>query len=356
MKYRTTFYAVIAALPLLFAGCRLGYVLQAANGQYALLSESVPLEEGLKSASLSPVEKQHLRLVPEVKAFGEEALGLKETQNYQSVYLSSAHPPVYTLSASPKDRLSRVTWWFPIVGDMPYLGFFELEKAKREKAKLVKKDYDVIIGRADAYSTLGWFKDPVTLNLLQGSTLELVQTILHEMAHTTLYVKDQPEFSEGLAVLVGQMGALAFFEEKYGSRHPLAQEARKSIQDERIFSTFLGSVLERLEILYASPLDYQEKLRARETVFSESQKEFQHIAGRFQTDRFLAFGSRELNNAYLMAIGLYHRHFNLFEAVLRENGGDLGKTILFFKDLSKGSGDLLEQMQQWVRERGARVS
>lgn len=349
-------YAVLFFLLITAAGCQLGYLIQAANGQYTLLSESVPLEEGLQSASLGPAERQRLALVPEVKAFGERALGLKKTGSYQSVYLKSSRPPVYTLSASPEDRLSRVTWWFPIVGDMPYLGFFELEKAKQEKEKLLDKGYDVVIGRADAYSTLGWFKDPVTLNLIEGSTLELVQTILHEMAHTTLYVKGQPEFNEGLAVMVGQMGALSFFEEKYGSRHPLAVEARKSIQDERIFSTFLSSVMERLEILYASPLSYQEKLRARETVFSDALKEFDHIKKKLQTDRFFAFGSQKLNNAYLMVIGLYHRHFNLFETVLRENGGDTGKTLLFLKNLSDRNGDLLEQMQKWVQERGAKVS
>ena len=349
-------YAILFFLLVTTAGCHLGYLLQAAKGQYTLLSQSVPLEEGLKRASLGPAEKQRLRLVPEVKSFGEGVLGLKQTGSYQSVYLNSSHPPVYTLSASPKDRLSRVTWWFPIVGDMPYLGFFKLEKARQEKEKLLQKGYDVVIGRADAYSTLGWFNDPVTLNLLEGSTLELVQTILHEMAHTTLYVKDQPEFNEGLAVMVGQMGALSFFETKYGSRHPLAVEARKSIQDERIFSAFLASVMERLETLYASPLDYQEKLRARETVFSDALKEFQHLKKKLQTDRFLAFGSQELNNAYLMVIGLYHRHFNLFETVLRENGGDIGKTLLFLKNLAGSDGDILKQMQYWVRERGAGVS
>ena len=147
-----------------------------------------------------------------------------------------------------------------------------------------------------------------------------------------------------------------FFEAQYGSRHPLVVEARKSIQDERIFSAFLESVLDRLEILYASPLDYREKLRARETVFSDALKEFQHLKVKLQTDRFLAFGSQELNNAYLMVIGLYHRHFNLFETVLRENGGDIKKTLLFLKNLARSDGDILKKMQNWVQEKGARVS
>lgn len=344
-------YAILLLLLLITAGgCQVGYILQAASGEYTLLSKSVPLEQGLKSASLGPAEKLRLALVPEVKAFGVKVLGLKQTGSYQSVYLDSPRPPVYTLCASPKDRLSLVTWWFPIVGNVPYLGFFDLEKAEQERDKLLKKGYDCIIGRADAYSTLGWFKDPVTLNLLEGSTLGLVQIILHEMTHATLYVKGQPAFNEGLAVMVGHIGALSFFEKKYGSRYPLTIEARESIQDERLFSAFLSSVLERLQTLYASPLDYQAKLRARETVFSDSMKEFQRLKKKLKTKRFLAFGSQGLNNAYLMVIALYHRHFNLFETVLRRNGGDIRKTILFLKNLShRKNGDLLEQMQEWVQ-------
>ena len=122
-----------------------------------------------------------------------------------------------------------VTWWFPVVGNMPYLGFFDLEKARAEKEKWVQKDLDVIIGRADAYSTLGWFQDPVTRNLLQGSQVDLAETILHEMTHTTLYVKGQGAFNEGLAVLVGKVGTHRFMEKTYGPSHPLTIQAIKEL-------------------------------------------------------------------------------------------------------------------------------
>lgn len=347
---------IVLALALLVAGCRLGYVLQAANGQYEILSESVPLEEGLQSTSLTPDERRLLGLVPQIKRFGEEALGLNETENYQTVYLKSDNPPIYTISASPKDRLTRLTWWFPIVGKMPYLGFFDLEKARAEKDKFLKQDLDVIIGRAEAYSTLGWFKDPVTLNLIKGTPLELVETIIHEMTHTTLYVKGQGEFNEGLALLIGKMGALSFFEKNYGHDHPLTLEARKSIQDETIFSPFLNSVLERLEQLYDSSLSYPDILKGREKIFAASLKDFHHLEKKLQTGRFIPFGSRKLNNAYLMAIALYHRHFRLFEAVYRENGSDVRKTIHFLQGLSDNHDDPLVQMKKWLEERGAKTS
>lgn len=337
---------ILALLPLLLlvlslSGCRLGYIFHVAAGQFRLLHNSIPVKEALKKDSLSPEQKNLLRLISKIKAFGEKELGLKKTENYETVHMKSRTNPLYTISASPKDRLSRVTWWFPIVGNMPYLGFFKLEKAEEEREKLKKKDLDVMLSVADAYSTLGWFNDPVTLNLLQGSETDLVETILHEMTHTTLYVKGQGEFNEGLAVLVGKAGAAQFLEKTYGYSDPLTIEARNNIEDERIFSSFLGALYVELQQLYNSPKGYQEKLDEREKIFSKTQKTFNGIKGQLKTGRFVHFGSGPLNNAYIMSIGLYHRHFHLFERVFREKGRSVRDTLLLFKDMAEKEGDML---------------
>ncbi|MBW1797071.1 MAG: aminopeptidase, partial [Deltaproteobacteria bacterium] len=274
--------------------------------------------------------------------------GLKKTENYETVYLESNKRPIYVVSASPKDRLARITWWFPVVGDMPYLGFFDLTKAKAEKEELIKKDLDVILGMAEAYSTLGWFKDPVTLNLVEGSTVDLVETILHEMTHTTLYVKGQGEFNEGLAVLVGKVGAFLFLDKTFGPSHPFTVEAKKSIEDERIFCSFLGPLLKRLERLYDSPISYQEKLARREKIFSDSLEDYRDVKAGFKTDRFTRFGSGGMNNAYLMSVGLYHRNFHLFESVLKKKGNSIRDTLAFFKGLTEEGDDILESARKWV--------
>lgn len=341
-----TLIGITIILILFGSGCRFTYLLHAAAGQFRLLHDSVPVEEALKTNALSPEKKDRLRLVARIKDFGEKELGLRETQNYQTVYLKSRKGPVYIISASPKDRLSRITWWFPVVGDMPCLGFFDMESARAEKEGLVRKDLDVAIGMADSYSTLGWFKDPVTLNLIEGSTLNLVETILHEMTHATLFVKGQGEFNEGLAVLVGRVGALHFLERTYGPHHPITIEARRSIEDERIFSSFLASLLEKLERLYNSPIGYHEKLAGREKIFASSVERFRRLKGSLQTRRFSHFGSAEMNNAYLISLGLYHRHFHLFDAVLKERGGSIRETLLFFQDLAREEGDLLKRARK----------
>lgn len=339
-----SFFAILALLSSATA-CRLSYVLHATAGQVRLLNNSIPVEEALKADSLGSEERARLRLVAQVKAFGESELGLKETENYQTVYLKSRQPPIYVVAASPKDRLVRKTWWFPILGRMPSLGFFDEKRARAEKERLVEKDLDVILGVADAYSTLGWFQDPVTLNLLEGSTVDLVETILHEMTHTTLYLKDESEFNEGLANLVGEVGAVQFLEKTLGPADPSTLEARKILEDERIFSSFLASLLQQLEQLYASPVSYEEKLAQREKVYEISLARFAEIRNQLQTDRFIHFGTTKVNNAYLLSIGLYHRHFHLFEAILRENGNSIKETLSFLRHFAKEGGDVLKRLQ-----------
>jgi predicted aminopeptidase len=297
---------------------------------------------------LSEEQKNRLRLVSQIKDFGEKELGLKETENYENVYLKSQRNPIYTITASPKDQLSLKTWWFPIVGKMPYLGFFDLEKAKAEKAKLEKKDLDANLGAAGAYSTLGWFKDPVTLSLLEGSTHSLVETILHELTHTTLYVKSQGGFNEGFANLVGLVGAMQFLEAHYGPSHPLTIEAQGSIEDERLFSTYISTLMEKLEDLYNSSISYDEKLVEREKIFTTALASFEKLKAEFKTNRFTYFGRSGLNNAYLMSINLYHRHFHLFEAVYNKKGQSVKETLSYFQALAKEEGDLIEKAKEWL--------
>ena len=336
-------------LILFCSGCDVTYLFHAAAGQFRLLNGAIPINEALSKGSLPPVQQSRLRLVSRIKDFGENELGLKKTQNYETVYIDSPQHPIYTVSASPKDRLSRKTWWFPVVGNMPYLGFFDLDRAKEERDRLIREDLDVSIGVAVAYSTLGWFQDPVTLNLIQGSTPDLVETILHEMTHTTIYLKGQGTFNEGLAVLVGKVGAFLFFEQVFGPSHPFTQQAKASIEDERLFSSFMAHLMDELELLYESSLSYREILARREAAFTRSLETFKDYEDVFKTDRFARFGHKPLNNAYILAVGLYHRHFNLFEAVLKKRGGSIRDMLLFLKALSKENGDTLKNMQVWLQ-------
>jgi predicted aminopeptidase len=333
-------------LPL--TGCQISYLFHAATGQFRFLYHAVPVEEVLQQDSLTAEEKRRLALVSRIKEFGENQLGLKESDNYETINLKD-RSPVYTVSASPKDKLALVTWWFPVVGDLPYLGFFDLEAARKQRDSLLAKDLDTFVGRAEAYSTLGWFKDPLSLHLIQGSDLNLVETILHEMTHTTLYVKGQGEFNEGLAQLVGKRGALLFLEQTFGPSHPATKEAHDSISDEGLFSTFLVSLLSELDALYKDEhVPYSPKLSEREKTFARYIDKFNELKEQMKTKRFTNFCQPGLNNAYLMSVGLYHRHYGLFETVLARKGNSLKELLLFFQELSRDKGNLIDRTREWV--------
>ena len=335
-------------LTLPMSGCQVSYLFHAAAGQFRFLYHAIPVEEVLQQDSLSEAEKNRLSLVSRIKEFGENELGLKKSDNYETINLKD-QSPVYTVSASPKDKLALVTWWFPVAGHVPYLGFFDLEAARRERDRLLAEDLDTFVGRAEAYSTLGWFKDPLTLNLIQGSDLNLVETILHEMTHTTLYVKGQGEFNEGLAQLIGKRGALLFLEKTFGPSHPATLEARDSITDELLFSSFLVSLLSELDALYKETQHpYSLKLSEREKVFARHMEKFKGVRDLMRTGRFANFGQGGLNNAYLMSVGLYHRHYALFETVLAQKENSLKDLLFFFQGLAKEKGNLMDKTREGV--------
>jgi predicted aminopeptidase len=339
---------VAALLILPLSGCQVSYLLQAAAGEFRFLRDAVPVEEVLKQNSLPTDEKRRLALVARIKAFGENELGLKKSDNYETINLKD-QSPLYTVSASPKDKLTLVTWWFPFVGSVPYLGFFDREDARNERDCLRAKDLDTFLGRAEAYSTLGWFKDPLTLNMIQGSDLNLAETILHEMTHATLYVNGQGEFNEGLAQLVGKRGALLFFQHTFGPSYPASVEAQESILDERLFSTFLVSLLSELDALYRDEqVAYTLKLSEREKIFARYLEKFNQVKERMRTTRFASFGQAGLNNAYLMSVALYHRHYMLFERVLALKGNSIKELLIFFRNLSEEKGNLIDKTRDWL--------
>jgi predicted aminopeptidase len=330
------FLALTAILP---AGCSMSYLMHAAAGQIRIMHRAVPVERALEDPALGPLERERLLLVTKIKEFGESELGLAPTNNYETVYLGRRSSPVYTVTAAEKTRLELVTWWFPVVGRMPYLGYFDPEAAQKKRMKLEDKGYDVVVWPAEAYSTLGWFQDPVHRNLLARGPVDLAETILHEMTHATLYVKGQPVFNETLANVIGKRGALAFVEAEFGSGSREAAGARALLRDQRLFSRFIDDLVSRLTSVYDSPASDEEKLALREEIFQEAEAGFAELSGRMETDQFTGFGSRGLNNAYILALSIYHSHYNLFEAVLDAGGGSISGSMEAFRELGRGDKD-----------------
>jgi predicted aminopeptidase len=151
-------------------------------------------------------------------------------------------------------------------------------------------------------------------------------------------------------VLVGKVGALRFFEKTFGPAHPFTDEAKNALSDERLFSRFLNEMMSQMEEVYALKEDFQEKMRLRKEVFALYQNRFDALKKDFKTRQFVHFGQMPPNNAYLMTVALYHRYFDLFEAVLKKENNSIKKMISFLEVFSGKGGDLMVRLRNTVND------
>ncbi|MBF0549307.1 MAG: aminopeptidase [Deltaproteobacteria bacterium] len=327
-------------------GCRSAYLWQAVTGQAGLLRGSLSPDDPRLKAELTAADYDKLAFVAEVVAFAQHELGLARSENYQKVYPRDQGAVIYVLSAAPRDQLTSETWWFPVVGRMGYLGFFDKEMAVRYKKELDEAGLDTHLRTALAYSTLGWFNDPITRPMLRLSKPALANLIIHELTHVTLYVKDQTDFNEGLANFVGQAGAIRFFEARHEPESVVWLEQHAA--DETRFVAFLDQLTDRLKKLYNQtprPVDLEMKKRE---IITAAQAEFRSQAHLYATPAFSQFGEQQINNAVILAYSRYHQSYPLFQRVFERQGNDFKKFLTFFVQAAKENNDLMQFTKEWA--------
>ena len=255
-------FALVLLLPAL-SGC---YLFTQAVGQLRVLLNSQRIDTLLADPAVPTAVKLKLRLVREIKAFGESDLGLKPSSNYESFYDTKGQPITYIVSACRKDRFQPHLWWFPIVGDVPYKGFFHKPDAEAEAAELRAQGYDVALGTAAAYSTLGYFPDPVLSTMLEYPEEQLVALILHELTHGTIYLPGGTDFNEGLASFVGWQGALEFARRRHGIHSERYDRTVRAFAAEERRDARAKEVFRKLDELYKSGLSRDEIMARRDQV------------------------------------------------------------------------------------------
>ncbi|HEY9004748.1 MAG TPA: aminopeptidase [Ohtaekwangia sp.] len=206
---------VIAALvvfywDLVVYGVRQGY------GQLNIVWNARPVEEFMADPSFPDSLKARLRLINEVRKYAIDSLGLKDTENYKTLYDQKGQEIMWVVLASEPFRLQPKEWKFPVIGSVPYKGFFNQQRAFDLKKELEAEGYDVIVRNPGGWSTLGWFTDPILSKMLNRSEGDLANLIIHEMSHATIFVKDSVDFNENLATFIGDRGAERFLIHKYG--------------------------------------------------------------------------------------------------------------------------------------------
>lgn len=339
----------LACLPALFSlNLDLGYYLHLVKGQFRLLWDREPIERLLKRDDLHPEVRARLLFVQEVRAFAQQEVGLARSRNYTTFCDIGEGPVSWQLTAAPKDRLEPVRWNYPVVGRFPYRGYFDLERAKRERDRLEAEGYDTFLRRVSAYSTLGWFEDPVLSSMLRYRDEDLAELLIHELTHATVWISGNVPFNEGLATFVGETGAIRFLERRHGEGAPEVQAVLDRRADARTFTRFMHDTARELETLYARDLSYDEKLARREAVFEAAKARFDTLA--LKTDLYGSFPDWRLNNAVMMAYRTYHEKVDVFERVYRAVGEDLKAAVAVFKGC-EGRADPEGYLRDWLEKR-----
>ncbi len=326
---------LLLAMLMLAAGCaNLSYYRQAVTGQLDILARTRPITELLDDAPaagtdtgtftppLAPAVKARLVTVLQVRDFATQALALPDNDSYRVYADLDRQQVAWNVVATPEFSLTPKEWCFPVAGCVPYRGYFSHRRAQQFAGELRDDRLDVRVAGVAAYSTLGWFRDPVFSTQLRRSDADIAALIFHELAHQKLYLRGDATFNESFATTV----------EIEGMRRWLAQAGNKAALDNYLldrtrhmqFVELLLKYRARLETLYASPLPEERMRAAKARDFEALRAEYGALRENWGGYRgYDTWFTQDLNNAHLASIGLYHQYVPAFQALLASVHGDL---------------------------------
>jgi predicted aminopeptidase len=304
-----------AAAAMLGSCSSLNYYAQAAQGQLTLLSDARPIEEWLADNNTAPKLKLRLETARQIRTFAVQELGLPDNKSYRN-YASLARPFVlWNVVAAPELSLRPVQWCFPVAGCVSYRGYYSKEDAQAYAAELRKEGNDVQVGGVPAYSTLGWFSDPLISTFIYYPDAELARLLFHELSHQVVYVQGDSQFNESFASAVEEAGVerwLSGFGNDVMRENYVKFSARK-----QQFLKLLMDCRRALEETYASKESVAAKRAAKARHFSKLKEDYLALktswGGFTGYDRFFA---EPLSNAHLASIATYNDFIPAFRALL----------------------------------------
>lgn len=308
-----------------------------AKGQLTILINARPVEDFLADPAYPDSLKQKLVLVQEARKYAADSLGINPSDNYTTMYDQEGKHILWNVTAAQRFAMEPFQWRFPFLGSFPYKGFFDLEVAKEEKALLDSVGYDTHIGPVSGWSTLGWFRDPILSKMLERPEGDLVELIIHELTHGTLYVKDSVTFNENLASFVGRQGAIRFLKYKFGEGAPeLLAYLNSEMDYEKLYRHYLRGA-RKLDSLYKT-------MESGMLVKEKKQRKDQMIRSVMENLDTLKFAGREPirwksenqlpNNTFFMSYLRYRGKLDYFEKKLKEDfGGDLRAYVTHLKKI-----------------------
>jgi predicted aminopeptidase len=347
---RIVSYIALAIVVVAVSGCRtVGFYAQAFRGQYQIFAHEKAIEKLISDPQTPDRLRQRLELLESLRAFARSDLRLPVDGHYRKYV--DVHRPfvVWNVEAAPEFSLEPKSWWYPLVGRLDYRGYFSKPSATNYGGYLQKKGYDVHVGGVEAYSTLGWFKDPVLNTFIFEPDADLAEIIFHELGHQRVFARGDTHFNEAFATTVGQEGARRWLQKKGDSK---ALEAYRLAQRRNNqFVQLIARTREKLEKLYGDERTEEGKLKAakvrpisdskelrkrKQEVYAQLQKDYTELkkswGGNSDYDAWFAAA---VNNAQLNSVAAYYDLVPGFERLLALNDSDLEKFYVEAERLSK---------------------
>lgn len=324
-----------------------GYYTQAISGQLRLMHARQDIDSLIKNPDTDPALAHQLTTAGEILRFAEDSMDLPSGGSYSSYVEVEGNALVWNVVATPEFSLEAKTWCFPVAGCVPYRGYFKQPKALDTAARLAKKGLDVHVSPAAAYSTLGWFDDPLLSTMTSGSDVRLAAYLFHELAHQRLYIKGDGRFNEAYANFVEQIALRAWLEHQ-GRQEEITQwQARKDAAGD--FRDLISVVRMKLDELYRSDKSENEKSAVKEEIFRTIPASLEQLqTEKWQGKRFYARWSEgPYNNARLALFSTYEGGHCAFAALWADAGGDAGT----FHQLATNQADLdSEKRGAWLNQ------
>lgn len=304
------------------------------KGQLHIINNVRPLEEVLNDKDIPDSLKAKIRFIDVIAKYASDSLGLKRSENYTTLYDQKNKPILWVITASDRYKLNAYQWKFPFLGSVSYKGFFDYAKGAHEDSLLQLQGYDTDYGEVSAWSTLGWFNDPILSNMLYRSDGQLAELIIHEMTHATVYLKSNVDLNENLASMIGEEGAIRFLNSHFGENSQQAKDYVNRKNDYDLFSNQMLLARAKLDSLYktfdglnSAIKDSLKSYMIEEIVFSLDTVSF------YNKKRYSSlFEKRKPNNAYFMNFVRYDSQKEDMRKILNEKYK--GNIILYLKSIS----------------------
>lgn len=325
------------ALILLVGGCNPLYIIEAAVHEGRILANRKPIKEVIARGEVNAADARALTLVTEARLFAQTR-GLSVGENFTSFSPTDEDNLVWVVMGCKPDSFDMKRWWFPIVGTVPYKGFFSKDAALRSALDLQQAGFETFVRGAAAFSTLGWFNDPVLTPIIRNPPAVIINTVIHELVHSTIWIRNDVAFNESLANYVGLAETLAFFMSRHPLDRMLHQEASQQLTREISISALSEQLYRQLTVIYSSPSAQEEKLRLKRAAFAAIDAKARAIGSTLGL-----FG--RANNAEFLQAYLYLRRLELFDALYRHKNGDLSEFLAAIREFQETISDTIPDSQ-----------